>query len=100
MAANGKHKRYDIVSQASAEPEVPSGPVFLRRPQVEQLTGLSRGTLYWLLQEGRFPKPIPLGKHTVAWLLAEVRTWQNQRIADRNQPRRARRAQGKERAHA
>ena len=33
-------------------------PVILRRPQVEQRTGLSRSTLYQYIKDGDFPKPV------------------------------------------
>ena len=33
-------------------------PAILRRPQVEQRTGLSRSTLYQYIMDGDFPKPV------------------------------------------
>ena len=57
---------------------------FLRRPEVETLTGLPRSTLYDLIAANRFPKPVPISAHTVAWIEAEVADWQCQRIAERD----------------
>ena len=39
----------------------------LRRPEVESLTGLSRSTIYAMMAEGAFPKPVRLGKRAVGW---------------------------------
>jgi predicted DNA-binding transcriptional regulator AlpA len=36
-------------------------PAILRRPQVEQRTGLSRSTLYQYIKDGDFPRPVRLG---------------------------------------
>ena len=48
---------------------------FLRRPQVEARTGLPRSTIYDRMKKGSFPKPINLGKRTVAWLSADIEAW-------------------------
>ena len=40
----------------------------LRRKQVEERTGLSRSTIYFRIQEGSFPKPVPLGLRAVGWI--------------------------------
>ena len=42
---------------------------FLRRAAVEQATGLPRSTIYELVSQGKFPKPIKLGgPRSVAWI--------------------------------
>ena len=38
--------------------KIQNEPVILRRPQVEQRTGLSRSTLYQYIMDGDFPKPV------------------------------------------
>lgn len=48
---------------------------FLRRRQVEARTGLPRSTIYDRMKKGSFPKPINLGKRTVAWVDADVEAW-------------------------
>lgn len=50
-------------------------PAFLRRKQVEMRTGLSRSTIYLYIQNGEFPKPVPLGPRAVGWLESEVSEW-------------------------
>ena len=43
------------------------GGRILRRPEVELRTGLSRSSIYALMAEGIFPRPIRLGKRAVGW---------------------------------
>ena len=71
-----------------------SGPVlqqnrFLRLPAVEEKTGLKKTYIYDLmrkpLEEGGFPRPVPLGGRAVAWSENEVLTWINARIAEARQ---------------
>ena len=58
---------------------------FLRRPQVERATGLSRSTLYALMGENKFPKPVPIGAgRAVGWIEGEIAAWQQSRIAERD----------------
>jgi prophage regulatory protein len=56
---------------------------FLRRPEVEKITGLPRSSIYERMAEGTFPKPIPLGGRSVAWIEAEIIDWQKKRVAER-----------------
>ena len=58
---------------------------FLRRPEVESITGLPRSSMYDLMKAGRFPKQVPLNDkgYAVAWLESEISEWQKQRIAER-----------------
>ncbi|MBL3703214.1 AlpA family phage regulatory protein [Sulfitobacter sp. BDSS02] len=47
----------------------------LRRPEVEHLVGLSRSTLYAMILDGSFPKPVKLSKRAVGWPETVVRDW-------------------------
>lgn len=51
----------------------------LRRPDVERATGLSRSTIYCMIADGQFPKPIKLGKRAVGWTEASVVAWLDSR---------------------
>ncbi|WP_348984600.1 AlpA family phage regulatory protein [Aliiroseovarius sp. S2029] len=42
---------------------------------MEQLVGLSRSTLYAMMAEGTFPKPIKLGKRAVGWRAIDIEAW-------------------------
>ena len=46
-----------------------------RKPIVLSRTGLSNSTLYYFINEGTFPKPVKLGKRTVAWKKSEIDEW-------------------------
>ncbi len=56
----------------------------LRRREVEARTCLSKSTLYRLISEGRFPRPVPLGKRARGWPEDEVDTWLEARRAERD----------------
>ncbi len=55
---------------------------FLPLREVLARTSLSRSTIYRLVSDGTFPKPIALGAR-VAWLESEIVAWQEARIAER-----------------
>lgn len=56
----------------------------IRRPEVENLTGLSRARIYEKMDEGDFPRPVKTGVRAVAWVESEIADWQRQRIAERD----------------
>ena len=60
---------------------------FIRRPAVENRTGLACSTIYLLMQNGQFPKPVRIGGRAVAWPEAEVEAWLNARLAEREEAR-------------
>lgn len=47
----------------------------LRRPAVEEITGLSRSTIYDLMAKGLFPKPIKISTRAVAWPESAIVEW-------------------------
>ena len=58
----------------------------LRRPAVEDLTGLARSTIYTLMARGQFPRPIELaGASTVGWIEDEVIAWIEARVKTRDE---------------
>ena len=52
----------------------------LRRPAVLDRTGLSRSSLYRLIQSGEFAAPVRLGKRAVGWDSEAVQAWVDERI--------------------
>lgn len=56
-------------------------PRIIRRPEVEALTGLSRSTIYKLMADGAFPKPVKLTGKAVGWPEKAVTDWLAQRPA-------------------
>lgn len=47
----------------------------LRRPRVEDRTGLSYPTIYRHMQAGTFPQQIQLGPNSVGWIEEEIDAW-------------------------
>lgn len=44
------------------------------------LTGLSRSTIYRLVQEGKFPRPIKLGERASGWKQSDLEAWLESRV--------------------
>jgi prophage regulatory protein len=43
--------------------------------RVSNITGLARSTIYGLIKEGKFPKPMKLSMRAVGWTSASVFQW-------------------------
>lgn len=52
----------------------------LRLPQVKDITGLSRSTIYLLIKQGKFKKPIQLGTRSVGWLQSDIEEFITERV--------------------
>lgn len=52
-----------------------------RRPEVEEITGLSRTTIYAMMSRGEFPRPVRLTRKAVAWPESAITEWLNSRQA-------------------
>ena len=50
----------------------------LRRPAVEQITGLSRSSIYKWMDDDMFPKAVYLGPRAVGWFQADIDAWLEQ----------------------
>jgi predicted DNA-binding transcriptional regulator AlpA len=53
----------------------PTPDRIVRAKEVQNLTGLSRTTLWRLEQKEKFPKRVSLGGQSVGWKLSEVQDW-------------------------
>lgn len=53
----------------------------MRLPEVSNLTGLPRSSIYAKIDAGQFPEPIGLGSRSVGWLSDEVQKWLSDRIS-------------------
>jgi prophage regulatory protein len=51
---------------------------------VQQMTGLSRSTIYAYIDKGLFPRQVKLGERCVAWVEEEVMAWLDARITERD----------------
>ena len=47
----------------------------LRRREVEHLTGLSRTSIYRLMDAGHFPRPRRISRGAVAWPSSDIAEW-------------------------
>ena len=60
---------------------IPRATRILRLPQVQDLVGLRRSTIYNRMQNGEFPRPIKLGR-TSGWVQAEIEAWLSTQIEE------------------
>lgn len=51
----------------------------LKRPKVEELTGLSTSSIYAEMARGNFPKPVRIASKAVAWRASSIAQWINSR---------------------
>ncbi len=59
-----------------AVPALSAPPVrYLRRRQVEHITGLAKSSIYRLVLAGELPKPYQLATNTVGWKESEILEW-------------------------
>ena len=58
----------------------------LRLPAVKARIGLSRSSIYQLVSQSRFPRPIALGSRSVGWLESEVNGWLAAQVEKSRQP--------------
>jgi len=56
---------------------------FLRLPSLIEKIGGSRSWIYQEISEGRFPRPVKIGKRSSAWVESEIDEWIQQRIKNR-----------------
>lgn len=62
-------------------------PRLLRLPDVLNMMGIQRGTVYAWVRQGKFPPPIKIGARASAWRLDEVEQWVEDRTkASRPEP--------------
>ncbi len=61
----------------------PNQTRFIKLPEVEATTSLKKPTIYRMIKEGKFPRPVKLNKRSVAWVELEITDWQEMRMAAR-----------------
>lgn len=75
---NGKETAVQLVHQS--RPVVPRDRL-LRLPEVEEVTGCKKSTIYELMRAGKFPRSIRVHARMVAWPETAVLQWVQDRIA-------------------
>ena len=58
----------------------------LRRSSVEEITALSKATIYRMMDEGNFPHPIRIGSRAVAWPQSAIVEWIEARKSEALRP--------------
>ena len=51
----------------------------LRRQQVEEMAGIKRSSIYRLMKNGEFPRPVRVGPVAVRWRESDIRAWLDSR---------------------
>ena len=67
---------------ANATNTTPQARRFIKRQEVESITGLSCTEIYRRIAADNFPKQVTLGPKCVVWIEAEVLAWCDARIAE------------------
>ena len=62
----------------------PKSKSLIRFPEVQNMVGLSRTTIWRLEQKGKFPSRRKLGENSVAWIKEEVEKWIMTRKSKKN----------------
>ncbi|HBY86719.1 MAG TPA: transcriptional regulator [Colwellia sp.] len=57
---------------------------FIRLPQVLNLTGLGKTSVYKLMNNNTFPLAISVGVRRIAWRYSDVQFWIQQKIKERD----------------
>ena len=57
-----------------------------RLPAVLEVTGLSKATVYRLLERGEFPPRVKLSTRCVGWRVADIDAWLAERAAESGVP--------------
>lgn len=50
-----------------------------RMPAVVEAVGLSRTTIYEMIKEGTFPRPVKLSSRAIAWPESVLKSWMEER---------------------
>lgn len=56
----------------------------IRLPEVCKQTGIPKSSIYVLMNQGAFPKPVPLSTRCIGFVEAEIQGWIAARITARD----------------
>lgn len=70
---------------AKIVPDTPAFHSFARLPAAIDQSGLSRSTIYDLVQRGLFPPPIKAGPKLALWVRSEISAWCAAQIAGKSE---------------
>ncbi len=75
------HKTSATSKSSDKKPEIhkpksrPDVDRIIRSKELQDITGLSRTTIWRLENKGEFPRRVPLGVNSVGWKLSDVKNW-------------------------
>ncbi len=49
--------------------------MLLRRREVEEIVGLSRSSIYRMMESGDFPKSVKISRGAVRWRASDIKAW-------------------------
>lgn len=53
----------------------------IKLASVKSMTGLSKSSIYAMMQKGEFPRSVTIGSRAVAWVEAEIQKWIEEKIS-------------------
>jgi len=82
--ARNQSEQIDAFSPPADEPAARRSPTekirVLRLPEVCEITGLCRSSIYQIEAEQRFPHRIKIGARSVGWIESEIQGWLRRRV--------------------
>ena len=57
----------------------------IRRREVEERIGLACSTIYAMMADGRFPRPVKIGRRAVGWIEEDVNKWLRNKITQQSE---------------
>lgn len=55
----------------------------MRMPDVINMTGLPRTTIYLKIKKNEFPQQVQISSRSVAWIESEIQSWINNNVSKR-----------------
>lgn len=57
----------------------------IRRREVEARIGLAYSTIYVMMADGKFPRPIKIGRRAVGWIEEDINNWLSNKITQQSE---------------
>lgn len=73
------------MGEPAAKIQIKTGDRFVRIAEVMSMVGLKTTAIYRMQSESKFPRSVPLPGGRSAWILSEVQSWMEARIAMRDE---------------
>lgn len=62
---------------------IPETDRLMRMPDVINMTGLPRSTIYLKMKNNEFPQQVQISSRSVAWIESEIQAWINTSVSKR-----------------